>query len=271
MRPFGGMKKMRTWFAADKTGFHMLHTLFQTSLKYNAVVRYDEWFVTKLLVDDGRVHGVDCHRARAPGEIDVIPAACGDPVHRRMRQGLSLHDQCRDQDRRRHGARLSGRRAAQGHGVRAVPSDRTALHRHPDHGSGARRRRVSDQQGRVSLPAGLRRSARRSRSRCCGRWSWGRATDCRRRSSRSWRKGGRSTRPTDRCVHLDLRHLGAEKIDKQAPVRPRAVPEVPEHRSGHPVDSGAAGRPLHDGRRAHGHQRRDAAGRAVCRRRGARA
>ena len=58
VRPFGGMKKMRTWFAADKTGFHMLHTLFQTSLKYPSVVRYDEWFVTKLLVDDGRVHGV---------------------------------------------------------------------------------------------------------------------------------------------------------------------------------------------------------------------
>src|SRR2546430_14865359 len=34
VRPFGGMKKMRTWFAADKTGFHLLHTLFQTSLKY---------------------------------------------------------------------------------------------------------------------------------------------------------------------------------------------------------------------------------------------
>src|SRR5438045_604175 len=58
VRPFGGMKKMRTWFAADKTGFHMLHTLFQTSLKYTSVVRYDEWFVTKLLVDDGRVRGV---------------------------------------------------------------------------------------------------------------------------------------------------------------------------------------------------------------------
>src|SRR2546428_319692 len=58
VRPFGGMKKMRTWFAADKTGFHMLHTLFQTSLKYPSVVRYDEWFVTKLLIDDGRVHGV---------------------------------------------------------------------------------------------------------------------------------------------------------------------------------------------------------------------
>jgi fumarate reductase flavoprotein subunit len=58
VRPFGGMKKMRTWFAADKTGFHMLHTLFQTSLKYASVVRYDEWFVTKLLVDEGRVQGV---------------------------------------------------------------------------------------------------------------------------------------------------------------------------------------------------------------------
>jgi fumarate reductase flavoprotein subunit len=58
VRPFGGMKKQRTWFAADKTGFHMLHTLFQTSLKYRRVVRYDEWFVTRLLVDDGRVQGV---------------------------------------------------------------------------------------------------------------------------------------------------------------------------------------------------------------------
>jgi len=58
VRPFGGMKKTRTWFAADKTGFHMLHTLFQTSLKYDAVVRYDEYFVTRLLVDDGRVQGV---------------------------------------------------------------------------------------------------------------------------------------------------------------------------------------------------------------------
>jgi len=58
VRPFGGMKKKRTWFAADKTGFHMLHTLFQTSLKYTSVSRYDEWFVTQLLVDDGRVQGV---------------------------------------------------------------------------------------------------------------------------------------------------------------------------------------------------------------------
>src|SRR6187431_904724 len=71
VRPFGGMKKMRTWFAADKTGFHMLHTLFQTSLKYSGVVRFDEWFVTRLVVDDGRVQGVIAIEM-ATGRIDVI-------------------------------------------------------------------------------------------------------------------------------------------------------------------------------------------------------
>src|SRR5438132_10620262 len=57
VRPFGGMKAQRTWFAADKTGFHMLHTLFQTSLKYTGIRRHDECFVTTLLVDDGRCQG----------------------------------------------------------------------------------------------------------------------------------------------------------------------------------------------------------------------
>jgi fumarate reductase flavoprotein subunit len=73
VRPFGGMKRMRTWFAADKTGFHMLHTLFQTSLKYSSVIRYDEWFVTKLLVDDGRVQGVVAIDLMS-GKIETITA-----------------------------------------------------------------------------------------------------------------------------------------------------------------------------------------------------
>ncbi|MCL4847932.1 MAG: fumarate reductase (quinol) flavoprotein subunit [Acidobacteria bacterium] len=58
VRPFGGMKAERTWFAADKTGFHLLHTLFQTTLKYDGIERLDEWFVTRLLVDGGRCQGV---------------------------------------------------------------------------------------------------------------------------------------------------------------------------------------------------------------------
>ncbi len=73
VRAFGGMTKMRTWFAADKTGFHMLHTLFQTTLKYNAITRYDEWFVTRLLVDDGRVQGVVAIELMS-GKIQAITA-----------------------------------------------------------------------------------------------------------------------------------------------------------------------------------------------------
>jgi fumarate reductase flavoprotein subunit len=57
-RPFGGMTAKRTWYAADKVGFHMLHTLFQHSLRFERIVRYDEQFVTRLLVEDGAVRGV---------------------------------------------------------------------------------------------------------------------------------------------------------------------------------------------------------------------
>jgi fumarate reductase flavoprotein subunit len=73
VRPFGGMKIERTWFAADKTGFHMLHTLFQTTLKYDAIERYDEWFVTKLLVDEGRCQGVVAIEL-GTGKIQAITA-----------------------------------------------------------------------------------------------------------------------------------------------------------------------------------------------------
>src|SRR5207245_2350776 len=73
VRAVGGMKKMRTWFAADKTGFHLLQTLFQTTLKYKAVTRYDEWFVTKLLVDEGRVQGVVALQLMS-GRIQAITA-----------------------------------------------------------------------------------------------------------------------------------------------------------------------------------------------------
>ncbi|GLH95726.1 fumarate reductase (quinol) flavoprotein subunit [Phytohabitans aurantiacus] len=73
VRAFGGMKKMRTWFAADKTGFHLLHTLFQTSLKYRPVTRYDEWYATRLLVDDGRVCGVVAIELMT-GRIETIAA-----------------------------------------------------------------------------------------------------------------------------------------------------------------------------------------------------
>ena len=61
---------MRTWFAADKSGFHILHTLFQTSLKYASIRNFDEYYATDLLVDEGRCRGPDrdrdAQRADAP-------------------------------------------------------------------------------------------------------------------------------------------------------------------------------------------------------------
>ncbi|MDP1607140.1 MAG: fumarate reductase (quinol) flavoprotein subunit [Rhodocyclaceae bacterium] len=65
VRPFGGMQKKRTWFAADKSGFHILHTLFQTSLQFPSITRYDEYYALDLLVDDGRCQGVTAMEMRS--------------------------------------------------------------------------------------------------------------------------------------------------------------------------------------------------------------
>ncbi|MBI5911618.1 MAG: fumarate reductase (quinol) flavoprotein subunit [Betaproteobacteria bacterium] len=73
VRAFGGMKIERTWFAADKTGFHMLHTLFQTSIKYPSIKRFDEHFCVDLVVEDGRVQGAVVIEI-ATGEFRLIHA-----------------------------------------------------------------------------------------------------------------------------------------------------------------------------------------------------
>jgi fumarate reductase flavoprotein subunit len=73
VRPFGGMQVERTWYAADKTGFHMLHTLFQTSQQFSSITRYDEWFVTNLVIEDGCCRGVTAIEMRS-GELYGIGA-----------------------------------------------------------------------------------------------------------------------------------------------------------------------------------------------------
>jgi fumarate reductase flavoprotein subunit len=65
------MTTWRTCFAADKTGFHLLHTLFQHSLRYSQISRHDEMFVTSLLVEDGRCVGVTAINA-VTGQMEAI-------------------------------------------------------------------------------------------------------------------------------------------------------------------------------------------------------
>src|SRR2546427_759431 len=70
-RAFGGMSVKRTVYAADKVGFHILHTLFQTSMKYDRIHRFDEYFVTSLIVDAGACTGVVAMNLRGGSMVAI--------------------------------------------------------------------------------------------------------------------------------------------------------------------------------------------------------
>jgi succinate dehydrogenase / fumarate reductase, flavoprotein subunit len=56
-RPFGGAGYPRTCYGADKTGHYMLHTLVEQAYKHE-ITMYIEWFVMRLIVEDGECRGV---------------------------------------------------------------------------------------------------------------------------------------------------------------------------------------------------------------------
>jgi succinate dehydrogenase / fumarate reductase flavoprotein subunit len=57
-RPFGGHSFPRATLAADKTGFFEMQTLYDTLLRHRCFKRYDEFFVTDILAEDGRFAGL---------------------------------------------------------------------------------------------------------------------------------------------------------------------------------------------------------------------
>lgn len=75
-RPFGGAAHPRTCYAADRTGHAILHLLFEQLMKRGIMV-YEEWHVVKLVVEDQIVRGVialhllsgKLHRLRAKAVI----------------------------------------------------------------------------------------------------------------------------------------------------------------------------------------------------------
>lgn len=56
-RPFGGAGFPRTCYAADRTGLVILHTLYEQSIR-KQVKYFDEWLVTNLVVREGKCLGV---------------------------------------------------------------------------------------------------------------------------------------------------------------------------------------------------------------------
>ncbi len=71
-RPFGGAGFPRTCYAADRTGLVILHTLYEQSIRKN-VNFYNEWLVTGLVISDGRCCGVVVYDL-ASGEIFPVHA-----------------------------------------------------------------------------------------------------------------------------------------------------------------------------------------------------
>ena len=71
-RRFGGQSVARTFFVGAITGSAMLHVLYEQTVKQNAQI-YEEWFVTKLIIEDGECRGViamDIHS----GKLEIIKA-----------------------------------------------------------------------------------------------------------------------------------------------------------------------------------------------------
>ncbi|PKB84048.1 MAG: fumarate reductase (quinol) flavoprotein subunit [SAR202 cluster bacterium Io17-Chloro-G9] len=71
-RAFGGQGRARTFFVGDFTGQAMLHVMFEQLIK-SGVRRYEEWFVTSLIEEDGQICGVTALEIRT-GQIFAIRA-----------------------------------------------------------------------------------------------------------------------------------------------------------------------------------------------------
>jgi fumarate reductase flavoprotein subunit len=216
VRYFGGMKVPRTWFAADRSGFHILHTLFQTSLRFPSIRRYDEFFCADLLTDDGRASGVlaieiasgDALVLEAPAVVFATGGAgrvyrqntnagivTGDGMGIALRRGVPLRDM---EFMQWHPTALPGTgilitEACRGEGGILVNKD--GYRYLQDYGLGP----LDPWPRPKAMELGPRD----------------------RLSQAFWheeRKGRTIATPHGSAVHLDLRHLGANRIRERLPL-----------------------------------------------------
>jgi succinate dehydrogenase / fumarate reductase flavoprotein subunit len=71
-RAFGGHAYRRTCYAADKTGHAILHELVN-NLRHNGVQIYEEWYVMQLILEDGEAKGLVMYRI-SDGELEIVRA-----------------------------------------------------------------------------------------------------------------------------------------------------------------------------------------------------
>ena len=232
-RPFGAAGAPRTVYSADITGHVLIHVLFEQLVKHDIKV-YEEFHCTQLVIDDGRCAGVlawDIVRGgvQAIEANHVILATGGVGPHvLRHHERLRVH-------RRRHVAGLAGRRAAEGHGVHAVPPDHAEVERRAHHRGLPRRGWLPAQQGRRAVHG--HRRAERDGARVARR-GLARGVEGDRRRAR--RRRLRAARP----------HPPRPEEDPHPAARlARAGDGLRRRRSDPRADPGPAGRPLPHGRR----------------------
>lgn len=71
-RAFGGHSHNRTCYAADKTGHAILHELVNNLRRYGVQI-YDEWYVLRLILEDGQAKGIVTYNIR-DGHLEIVRA-----------------------------------------------------------------------------------------------------------------------------------------------------------------------------------------------------
>ncbi|HEU0201529.1 MAG TPA: fumarate reductase (quinol) flavoprotein subunit, partial [Burkholderiaceae bacterium] len=216
VRFFGGMKVQRTWFAADRSGFHILHTLFQTSLRYPGIKRYDEFFCADLIVEDGRVRGVLAIEI-ATGEMFLFECSsvvlCTGGAGRLFRQNTNAGTVTGD-----------GMGVAYRHGVPL--RDMEFMQWHPTclPGTGILITEGCRGEGAILVNKDGYRYLQDYGLGPLDPWPRPKAMELGPRDRLSqafWhemQKGRTIETPQGHAVHLDLRHLGAKKIHERLPL-----------------------------------------------------
>src|SRR5918999_270672 len=206
VRSFGGMTVDRTLFAADKTGFHLLHTLFQTSLKYDSIIRYDECFITSLLVDDGKVRGVTSINLYT-GQVEVI---AGNSVILCTGGGGRIFPFTTN------AAINTGDGMAAAYRVGVPLKDMEFVQYHPTGLPGTGILMTEDSRGEGGHL--LNKEGRRFlEDYIPSKMELGPRDILSRAIMQEFEKGQAFEGPYGQYVHLDVRHLGEETIDKKLP------------------------------------------------------
>lgn len=208
-RPFGGAGFPRTCYAADKSGHVLQHTMFEQAVK-NKVRIYEEWFATSLVIEDnicrgitaietltGQIHGI---QAKAV----VLAAGGAGQVYGRTTNSLTTTGEC----------------IAMAYRAGVPVQDMEFIQFHPTtlFGSNILVTEGARGEGGYLINAEEERFMQKyapDRMELAPRDIVSRAIETEIREGRGF-KGG--------YVHLDLRHLGEEKINERLPtVRELAI------------------------------------------------